>query len=406
MRKMIKRLAGGIYDWLDNRVEVSVLVDFAHKQLTKLAPGHLNWLFSFGTVTLVFFACQFVSGLLLMIYYEASADSAYESVKFIMEQVRFGWLIRQVHAYSAHFMIAFLCLHAIRVFFHGGYKKPREMTWLFGFALLVVAISFAFTGYLLPWDQLSFWGTTIGTEIAGTTPVIGKYLLIVLRGGETISDVTLTRFYAAHVVVLPWVFAMLVGMHLFLIYYKGLSTLDRTDVPEKTPEELKKTGGKPFYPEHVLKAAIVVLLVLAFMILMIIYSPIPLSDRADPFNTPGGIKPAWYFLPMYQALKYMPKMIGIIGLGLVILTIWLLPFLDRTPERQISRRPLAMSLGILFIVANLILALLGKIGETEHTIWGTRYHIDTYGYPHVIASPAEALIIEDADLADETEDGE
>jgi quinol-cytochrome oxidoreductase complex cytochrome b subunit len=109
---------------------------------------------------------------------------------------------------------------------------------------------------------------------------------------------------------------------------------------------------------------------------------------------------------MYQALKYMPKMIGIIGVGLVILALWMLPFLDRTPERQISRRPLAMSLGILFIVANLILALLGKIGETEHTIWGTRYHIDTYGYPHVIASPAEALIIEDADLADETEDGE
>lgn len=403
---MIKRLSGAVYDWLDDRVEISVLVDFAHKQMTKPVPKHLNWLFSFGTVTLVFFGSQFISGLLLMIYYEASADSAYQSVKFIMEEVRFGWLIRQVHSYGANFMIAFLLLHSIRVFFYGGYKKPREVTWLFGFGLLAVTMSFGFTGYLLPWDQLSYWGTTVGTEIAGATPFIGEYLLIFLRGGETISDVTLTRFFAAHVIILPWVFAMLVGAHLFLIRYKGISTLDRTDVPEKTPEELTKDGGKPFYPQHVLKEAIVVLLVLAVMILMIVYYPLPLHEQADPFNTPAGVKPEWYFLSMYQALKYMPKMVGIIGSGLVILALCLLPFLDRTPERRPSKRPLAVSLGILFIVANIILSLLAKVSETEQTIWGTRYHFDTYGWPHAIATPAEEPVMEDVGAADETEDEE
>jgi len=403
---MIKRLTGGIYNWLDDRVEISVLVDFVHKQMTKPVPKHLNWMFSFGTVTLVFFASQFVSGLLLMIYYEASAATAYDSVKFIMEEVRFGWLIRQVHSYGANFMIAFLLLHSLRVFFYGGYKKPREVTWLFGFGLLGVTMSFGFTGYLLPWDQLSYWGTTVGTEIAGSTPFIGKYLLIVLRGGETISDVTLTRFFAAHVIVLPWVFAMLVGAHLFLIRYKGITTLDRTDVPEKTSEELLKDGGHPFYPKHVLKEAIVVLLVLASMILLIVYYPLPLHEKADPFNTPAGVKPEWYFLSMYQALKYMPKMIGIIGSGLVILALCLLPFLDRTPERRPSKRPWAVSLGILFIVVNLALSLLAKVAESEYTIGGTRYHFDTYGWPHVIASPAEDTITEAPESVDETEAGE
>jgi quinol-cytochrome oxidoreductase complex cytochrome b subunit len=393
---MIGRLCSGVYRWLDDRVEISKAVHFGYKNLTKPVPKHVNWLFSFGTVTLTFFASQFVSGLLLMLYYESSAESAYDSVKFIMEKVRFGWLIRQIHAYGANFMIAFLFLHAVRVFFYGGYKKPREITWLFGFALLAVTLTFGFTGYLLPWDQLSYWATTVGTEIAGATPLIGEYLLVLLRGGETVSETTLTRFFAVHVIVLPWVFAALVGVHLFLIRYRGISPLDRTDMPEKTPEELSKAGGKAFYPRHVLKEAIVVFLVLAAMILMIVYAPLPLHEKADPFNTPVGVKPEWYFLSMYQALKYMPKLIGIIGTGLVILALFLLPFWDRSPERHPARRPVAVTIGILFIAANLVLALLGRLAETEHTIFGTRYHFDTYGWPSAIVEPAENTITEAA----------
>ena len=387
---MIGRLCSDAYRWLDDRTEVSKAVAFGYKQMTKPVPKHLNWLFSFGTVTLVFFTTQFVSGLLLMIYYQSSAESAYDSVKFIMEQVRFGWLIRQVHAYGANFMIAFLILHSIRVFFYGGYKKPREVTWFFGFALLGVTLAFGFTGYLLPWDQLSYWATTVGTEIAGATPLIGPYLLILLRGGETISEVTLTRFFAMHVIVLPWIFAALVGLHLFLIRYHGISSLDSTNVPEKTPEELKKAGGKAFYPQHVMKEAIVVLLVLAGMILLIVYAPLPLHEKADPFNTPVGVKPEWYFLSMYQALKYVPKLIGIIGSGLAILALFLLPLWDRSPERHPGRRPIAVTIGILFLVMNVGLAFLAKLAETEQTIWGTRYHFNTYGWPEVIAEPDAA----------------
>ncbi|MBM3265509.1 MAG: cytochrome b N-terminal domain-containing protein [candidate division Zixibacteria bacterium] len=396
---MIGRVASGIYRWLDDRLEISKVVDFAYKNLTKPVPKHVNWLFSFGTVTLTFFTSQFLSGLLLMVYYEASAESAYDSVKFIMEKVRFGWLVRQIHSYGANFMIAFLFLHAIRVFFYGGYKKPREVTWLFGFALLAVTLGFGFTGYLLPWDQLSYWGTTVGTEIAGTTPVIGSYLLVLLRGGETVSEVTLTRFFAVHVIVLPWIFAGLVTGHLFLIRYKGISPLASTDLPEPTPEEIKKAGGKAFYPKHVLKEGSVVLLVLAFMLLMIVYTPLPLHEKADPFNTPVGVKPEWYFLSMYQALKYVPKLVGILGSGLVILALLLLPFWERSPERHPARRPVAVTLGILFVVANIALALLAKLSETEHTFLGTRYHFDTYGWPSVVADPVLPSATEADDAA-------
>lgn len=392
---MMGRIGGEIYRWLDDRVQISKAVDFGYKQLTKPVPKHVNWLFSFGTVTLTFFASQFLSGLLLMIYYEASAESAYNSVRFIMEKVRFGWLIRQVHSYGSNFMIAFLFLHSIRVFFYGGYKKPREITWLFGFALLAVTLGFGFTGYLLPWDQLSYWATTVGTEIAGATPVIGSYLIILLRGGETISEVTLTRFFAVHVVVLPWVFMGLVAVHLFLIRYKGISTLDPASVPEKTPEELKKAGGKAFYPGHVLKEASVVLLMLAAMILMIVYAPLPLHEKADPFNTPVGVKPEWYFLSMYQALKYMPKLLGILGTGLIILALFLLPFWDKTPARHPGRRPIAVAIGILFIIANIALAFLATLAETEHTMFGTRYHFDTYGWPSAIAEPEQPALQEE-----------
>ncbi len=386
---MIKNLRNGLYNWLDDRIELSSIIKFCRNQLTKPVPPHLNWLFSFGTITLIFFLSQAITGVLLMIYYEASADSAYKSVKYIMEQVRFGWLMRQIHSYGANFMIAFLLLHSIRVFFYGGYKKPRELTWLFGVGLLFVTLAFGFTGYLLPWDQLSYWGTTVGTEIAGATPIIGEYLLILMRGGEIISDVTLTRFFVLHVVILPWIFVALVVVHLFLIRYRGISPLEGTDIPEKTPEELKKIGGKPFYPNHVMKEAVVVLLVLASMIFMIIYYPLPLHEEADPFNTPVGVKPEWYFLSSYQALKYMPKTIGIIGSGLIVLAICLLPFWDRTPARKPSHRPIATSLGIIFVVLNIMLALLGKFSENDITIMGTKYHFDIYGWPHAIVTVEE-----------------
>ncbi|MEE2710468.1 MAG: cytochrome bc complex cytochrome b subunit [Gemmatimonadota bacterium] len=384
---MAGRLIRGLYDWIEDRMELSAAIEFARKQITKPVPKHVNWLFSFGTITFAFFITQAISGLLLMIYYEASASTAYDSIKFIIERVPFGWLIRQSHVYGANFMIAFLLLHVVRVFFYGGYKKPREVTWLFGFALLGITMMFGFTGYLLPWDQVSYWATVVGTEIAGTVPVVGEYTLLILRGGEIVSESTLTRFFTVHVIVLPWVFMLLGGGHLFLIRYQGISTLDSTDVPEPTSGELIRGGGKPFYPQHVLKEAIMVLLIIAAMILMIVYYPVPLDDRADPFNTPLGVKPEWYFLPLYQVLKFFPELIGIFGTGIVILALLLLPFWDRSPERHPGKRPVAVVVGILFLGFTIALGVLGHISETDQIIFGAKYHFDIYGLPQIIVEP-------------------
>jgi ubiquinol-cytochrome c reductase cytochrome b subunit len=374
-------------NWLEERVALSDAMRFLRNQLAKPVPRHVNWLFSFGTVASVFFLTQVFSGLLLMLYYEPSAGTAYDSVKFIIEKVPFGWLVRQGHAYGAHFMIAFLLLHAGRVFFYGGYKKPREMTWFFGFGLLAITLLFGFTGYLLPWDQLAYWATVVGTEVAGSVPIVGERVLFILRGGETVSDGTLTRFFAVHVIVLPWAFVFLVLGHLFLIRYQGISTLDRTDVPEKTSDEISLSGGKPFYPQHVLKEIIVVLLVFAGMVLMIVYNPIPLHDPADPFNTPIGVKPEWYFLPAYQAMKYVPEMVGVVGTGLVVLALFLLPLLDRSPERHPGKRPIAIFMGVGFMLFAILLGVLGYLSDTNLTIMGTLYHFDVYGWPQIIASP-------------------
>ncbi|MBI4552052.1 MAG: cytochrome bc complex cytochrome b subunit [Candidatus Latescibacteria bacterium] len=390
LKDRLNHSVSGVNRWLEDRIELSTLITFIQTQLTKPVPKHVNWLFSFGTITLLFFASQFLTGLLLMTYYKSSAESAYDSVKFVMEQVRFGWLIRQSHAYGANFMIAFLYLHAVRVFFYGGYKKPREITWLIGFLLLGVTLGFGFTGYLLPWDQLSYWATTVGTEVAGSAPVIGKYILLTLRGGENVTGMTLTRFFAVHVIVLPWLFVFLVSLHLVLIRYKGISTLDSTKGPEKSVEDLKQEGGKSFFPNHVMKELLVALLVFTGMLIFIVYAPLPLHEKADPFNTPVGVKPEWYFLPMYQVLKYFPKLVGIIGTGLVILGLFLLPFLDRSPERHPARRPVATTLGILFVCVAVILTILGALAETDRTMFGTRYHFDTKGVPHGIAESDSA----------------
>jgi len=384
---MAGRLIRWLYEWIEERMELSAAIDFARKHLTKPVPKHVNWLFSFGTITFAFFITQAISGLLLMIYYEASASTAYDSIKFIMEKVPFGWLMRQSHVYGANFMIAFLLLHVVRVYFYGGYKKPREVTWLFGFALLGVTMMFGFTGYLLPWDQVSYWATVVGTEIAGAVPIVGEHTLLILRGGEIVSESTLTRFFTVHVIVLPWVFMLLVGVHLFLIRYLGISTLDSTDTPEPSSEELTRRGGKPFFPQHVLKESIMVLLIIATMILMVVYYPVPLEDKADPFNTPLGVKPEWYFLPLYQVLKFFPELIGLLGTGIVILALLLLPFWDRSPERHPGKRPVAIVAGILFIGFTIALGVLGHISDTDQIILGTKYHFDVYGLPQIIVEP-------------------
>jgi quinol-cytochrome oxidoreductase complex cytochrome b subunit len=209
-----------VRSWLQSRgVDVAALTDTA---LQVDIPAGVRTYF-LGGMTLFFLLVQVITGILLTLYYLPSAETAYQSVLYIMNEVRFGWLIRSIHAWGANLMILACVLHLLRVYFQGAYKKPREITWTVGVFLLLLTMAFGFTGYLLPWDQRAFWATTVGTEIAGAVPGIGDLTLRFLRAGETVSGQTLARFYSIHTLVLPLGIALLVSIHLWLIHQQGLA---------------------------------------------------------------------------------------------------------------------------------------------------------------------------------------
>jgi len=209
----------GIREWVQNRVDVDGLIQGA---LHVSIPRGVRTYFLGGT-TLFFLGVQVITGILLALHYQPSAQDAYQSVLHIMNSVRFGWLIRSIHAWSANLMIITCALHMLRVFFQGAYKKPREITWTAGVVLLLITLGFGFTGYLLPWDQRAFWATTVGTEIAGSVPVAGDILKNFLRAGPDISGLTLSRFYGIHTLVLPVSVGLFVLVHLALIHEQGLA---------------------------------------------------------------------------------------------------------------------------------------------------------------------------------------
>ncbi len=209
-----------IYGELDQRLDVK---EGLQKLLKKPVPKKLSFLYCFGGMTFLLFVIQVITGILLAIYYKPSAADAYTSVKFITNTVPLGWLIRQIHAWGSNLMIITVLIHMGRVYFHGAFKNPRELNWMVGVVLLALTLGFGFTGYLLPWDQKSFWGTTIGTEVAGGVPLIGSYLLILLRGSQNVTGDTLTRFYSVHVLILPWITAMFLAVHFAMIKRQGVA---------------------------------------------------------------------------------------------------------------------------------------------------------------------------------------
>lgn len=386
--------------WFGERYPMPAVKAFARQQAAKPLPPHTSWFHTFGSLSLFLLVNQIVTGILLMIYYRPTTDDAFASVRFITVNVSFGWLIRGLHAWGATMMIVMLILHMMRTFFMGAYKKPRELTWVIGVFLMIVTVIFGFTGYLLPWSKLSYWATTIGTEMADAVPFIGETIKRVLLGGDEVSGETLARFYVLHVIVLPWVIVFLVAVHLVLMRTQGLATLDRVGeevtlrqaqgdhersrLQVGTVEWVKPSAktGLPFFPHHVLKEMVVFSLFLGFMVTLVVLWPVELGEKADPNVSPTGIKPEWYFLPTYQLLKYIPhKLLGLFISVIPMLLLLLWPFIDRTPERRPSKRPVSVTIGIVAIVLALILGLLGHYSESNVVIFGEEYHIDQYGIP-------------------------
>jgi Cytochrome b subunit of the bc complex len=241
----MRALASKVYGWLDDRLGISPAVEFAsHKEV----PVHRYTVFYYlGGMTLFFFIVQVCTGILLMLYYRPSAEEAFESVGFLMTTVRFGWLIRSIHSWSANLMVFFAMLHLFSVYFMKAYRKPREITWITGCILLFLVLGFGFSGYLLPWNKLAFFATKVGTDIAGVVPVVGEWMLRFLRGGERVTGGTLSRFYGWHVAILPAITTVFLTMHLLLVQIKGMS------VPPAAEEEAKNRPTMKFFPNFALR---------------------------------------------------------------------------------------------------------------------------------------------------------
>jgi cytochrome b6 len=349
-----------LLQWVDDRVGLEA---FRHVAREKTVPlnRHTPWYY-FGGMTLFFFLVQVGTGILLMLYYRPSSQEAYESVQFIVTQVPFGWLIRSIHSWSANLMIATAFVHLFSVLFLKAYRPPRDLTWLSGFALLVLAMGFGFSGYLLPWNKLAYFATKVGTDIAGVVPGAGAFMLRFLRGGDHVTGGTLSRFYGWHVAILPAVATSMLGLHLLLVQKHGMSE------PPPRKGEARPNRSMPFVPDFLLRDLFGWTLALGVLGALAALFPWELGEKADPFSpAPAHIRPEWYFMFMFQTLKFVPggEVLGIeneawviLGFGVMGAFGFMLPFLDRGVVRS-GRSPFFTAVGALVLVYMVVMTAVG-----------------------------------------------
>ncbi|HMF89526.1 MAG TPA: cytochrome bc complex cytochrome b subunit [Candidatus Angelobacter sp.] len=327
-----------IRNWLDERFGWDELMaPLRHKKV----PLHKfsAWYF-LGGITLFLFGIQVVTGILLLLYYRPSANEAFESVQYVTTRVQFGWLIRSIHSWSANLMIFTAFAHMFSVAFLRAYRKPRELTWVSGMLLLFLVLGFGFSGYLLPWNTLAFFATKVGTEITGQVPLIGRHMLVFLRGGEEVTGATLTRFFGFHVALLPGITTALLLLHIALIQRFGMSAPPSVEAAWAADPTKKREMS--FFPNFLLRELMAWYIALGVLGALAAISPWGLGAKADPFAVaPAGIKPEWYFLFMFQTLKMIPakvwvidgEVLGVLIFGLAGLLWLLLPFFDREGRR-------------------------------------------------------------------------
>jgi len=358
----MKTLWSRLYSWVDERVKLGGLVEYMGKKYVPV-NRHSIWYY-FGGVSLFLFIIQVVTGILLLLYYKSGEQLAFESIQFIMAKVQFGWLIRSLHSWTANLFILTSMIHMFSVFFGKAYRKPREITWITGMVMFFLALGFGFSGYLLPWNELAFFATKVGTDIAGVVPFVGKPIMVFLRGGEDVTGATLSRFFGFHVAVLPGIFTVFLGIHLLLVQRQGMSE-------PLSHEHLHATERKtmPFFPNFLLRDMLFWLIVLNLLAILAVFFPWELGKKADAFaSAPAGIKPEWYFLFMFQTLKYIPgkilfidgEVLGILGFGLAGFLWLMVPFWDRKSSRGESNR-LINYVGIFVVFYMIILTIVGWI---------------------------------------------
>jgi quinol-cytochrome oxidoreductase complex cytochrome b subunit len=354
-----KTITSNVYDWVDERLGLSELAAFARH---KSVPVHAqSFWYYWGGISLFLFLVQCFTGVLLLVYFRPGAD-AFESVRQITFVMHFGWLIRSAHSWSANLMIFAILVHMFSVFFMKAYRKPREFGWLSGMALLGIASVFGFSGYLLPMDELSYFATKVGLEIPMAIPWIGPIIANMLRGGPEVSEFTVQRFFALHVVVLPALFLPLLGFHLWLVQRHGNAL-----PPSEEVKPARERKSMPFMPNFLRKDLAMWLISLNILALLASVFPWSLGKQYDALApAPMGIHPEWYFMSPFEMLKilgaFLPGAIGEIA-GILLFTLgivlWILiPFYDTNKESG-KRARIALYFGLLAIVSLLSTTLIG-----------------------------------------------
>jgi len=335
---------GAVVRWVQERLPVSG--DQLRELTNEPVPNHLKrWWFCLGGTPAYLFVVQIVTGILLAFYYQPSSTTAYDSVAYITDQVNYGWFFRSLHKWGATLMIAAVILHQMRVYFTGAFRKPRELNWMVGMCLLLCTLGVAFTGYCLVFEQLSFWGATVGANIMDTVPVVGHPLKELLLAGPDYNDKTLPRFFILHAAVLPAVIVLLLVVHITMIRLQGVTELKFEDEPAGGD------GHFNFFPDHLyteLSIGLVLMIVLSALATAV---PATMGPAADPLTTPEVIKPEWFFYVMFRWLKWFSGTFAVLSIGLIVGAMFVWPWIDKALRKLTRNEDISVYIGIVATLA-------------------------------------------------------
>lgn len=378
------------YDWLDERTGIKQITADA---LDEPIRGGARFAYVFGSVLLFIFGIQVATGIFLTMYYVPSADHAHASVAYIQKAVPGGWLLRGLHHHGASLMVVMAVVHLAQAYLYGAYKNKRELLWGAGVVMLLIVLAFSFTGYLLPWDQAAFFGTKVGASIAGEIPVVGPVQQKIMLGGNDLTTVTLSRFFMTHVFLLPLGLAALVGLHLYLF---------RRSTPAGPYHEKDNHKYDRFYPKQVFKDSLAILVCFLLLVWMAEAMPAELGPQADP-TSDYLARPPWYFMPLFQLLKYFPGASAIIPIAVLpavlFIALFLLPFFDRSPVRNPFKRPLATALLAFVLGGSVGLIFLARYQDRNNPEFAEKLKKQEEEMKEYFAKPFEPQIIGGASAA-------
>ena len=369
-----------LWDWFDSRMP-SVAEEFRKHLAEYYAPKNFNFWYFFGALSILVLAIQIVSGIFLTMNYKPDASLAFGSVEYIMRDVPGGWVIRYIHSTGASAFFVVVYLHMFRGMLYGSYRQPRELVWIFGVLIYLTLMAEAFMGYLLPWGQMSYWGAQVIVNLFSSIPFIGPDLALWIRGDYVVSDATLNRFFALHVVAIPLALLGLVAAHILALHDVGSNNPDGIEIKKTKGPDGHPLDGIPFHPYYTVKDIVGAVVFLALFSVVVFFVPemggyfleynnyVP----ADPLKTPAHIAPLWYFTPYYSILRAVPPLFnsvfpGVAMMGLSTLILFFLPWLDRSPVKSIRYRGgLYKGAVAIFVLTFLVL---GYLGTEPVTVWG------------------------------------